>query len=119
MPVIDDVTVVGFDTEEENRLSYKAIRARVSTARTASIRGGSDRAIAKHRSRGKLTARERIDVLLDVESPFFEIGQIAAYEVYDDSVPSAALVTGIGTVRGSLCAISPTTRPSKVAPTTR
>ncbi|AYJ47239.1 carboxyl transferase domain-containing protein [Rhodococcus sp. P1Y] len=105
MPVIDDVTVIGFDTEEENRLSYKAIRARVSTARNASVRGGSDRAIAKHRSRGKLTARERIDVLLDVESPFFEIGQIAGYEVYDDSVPSAALVTGIGTVRGSLCAI--------------
>jgi len=62
--------------------------------------GGGAKAIEKHRSRGKLLARERIDMLLDSGSPFLELSPLAAWEVYDDPVPSGGIITGIGRVHG-------------------
>jgi acetyl-CoA carboxylase carboxyltransferase component len=67
--------------------------------------GGGERAVERHRSRGKLTARERIDRLLDPGSAFLEIGALAAWEVYDGQAPSAGTVTGIGVVEGQECVI--------------
>lgn len=67
--------------------------------------GGAQKARDKHHARGKLLARERIDVLLDKGSPFLEIGQLAALHVYDDHVPCAGVVAGIGWVSGQLCMI--------------
>ena len=90
---------------EQNLLAYKEIRERVADAQHLSVHGAPERSVAKHRARGKLPARERIDALLDVQSPFFEIGQLAGFEVYDEQLPSAGLVTGVGLIRGSLCAI--------------
>jgi len=68
-------------------------------------RGGSEEARAKHRARGKLLARERIDALLDPGTPFLEIGQLAAWDLYGGEVPGAGLVTGIGRVSGAECMI--------------
>lgn len=51
-------------------------------------------------ARGKLLVRERIERLLDPATPFLEIGALAAHEVYDEPVPSAGIVTGIGRVAG-------------------
>ena len=68
-------------------------------------RGGSDAALARHKSRGKLLARERIDLLLDAGSPFLELSPLAAHGMYADEVPSAGLVTGIGRVSGRLCMV--------------
>jgi len=62
--------------------------------------GGSEKALALHRSRGKLTARERIDTLLDKDSPFLELSALAAMGQYHDQFPSAGIVTGIGKVHG-------------------
>ena len=62
--------------------------------------GGGKTSQARHKSRGKLLARERIALLLDAGSPFLEIGQLAAYEVYDDVVPCAGVIAGIGKVSG-------------------
>ena len=62
--------------------------------------GGGEKSVAKHRSRNKLLPRERIDLLLDEGSPFLECSQLAAHEVYEDDVPSAGVVTGIGWVHG-------------------
>ncbi len=62
--------------------------------------GGSEKAVALHRSRGKLTARERIDALLDKNSPFLELSALAAVGQYNDQFPSAGIVTGIGKVQG-------------------
>ncbi|MFM9262697.1 carboxyl transferase domain-containing protein [Rhodococcus sp. 5A-K4] len=105
MPVIERTAQLDPGTREQNLLAYKQIRERVADAQHLSVHGAPERSVAKHRARGKLPARERIDALLDVQSPFFEIGQLAGFEVYDEQLPSAGLVTGVGLIRGSLCAI--------------
>ena len=67
--------------------------------------GGSESARERHKARGKLLVRERIDALLDPGSFFLEIGQFAAYEVYEEEVPCAGVVAGIGLIHGHLCMI--------------
>ncbi len=67
--------------------------------------GGDDRSIARHRERGKLPVRERIDRLLDPGSPFLELSPLAANGLYDDEAPSAGIVTGIGRVEGTTVVI--------------
>src|SRR4051794_18446703 len=74
--------------------------------RTALVtRGGGERAIERHRSRGKLLARERVDLLVDPGSAFLELGALAAWDVYDGEAPSAGIVTGIGAIEGRECVI--------------
>src|SRR6188474_3028039 len=74
--------------------------------RTAeAARGGGDEAVEKHRSRGKLFARERVDRLLDAESAFLELNALAANGLYDGDAPAAGVVTGIGVVEGRECVI--------------
>jgi acetyl-CoA carboxylase carboxyltransferase component len=63
--------------------------------------GGGARAVALHRQRGKLLARERIDTLLDPGAPFLELSALAAYDMYDNAAPAAGIVTGIGVVHGT------------------
>lgn len=67
--------------------------------------GGGDKAAQRHVSRGKLLPRERIEALLDPCTPFLEIGQLAGWEVYDDYVPGAGVVAGIGRVAGVECMV--------------
>jgi 3-methylcrotonyl-CoA carboxylase beta subunit len=67
--------------------------------------GGGEKARERHRSRGKLLPRERLNALLDPGSPFLELSQLAAYKVYDDDVPGAGIITGIGRVAGQECMI--------------
>src|SRR6188474_2516512 len=78
-------------------------------ARTAAVSergaGGDDKSIARHRERGKLPVRERIDHLLDPGSAFLELSALAADGLYDDEAPSAGIVTGIGRVEGTPCVI--------------
>ncbi len=62
--------------------------------------GGGARAVELHRSRGKLLARERIDGLVDANTPFLELSPLAAWGMYDGEVASAGIVTGVGVVRG-------------------
>src|SRR5213596_4045705 len=68
-------------------------------------RGGGETALEKHRSRGKLTARERIDRLLDQDTAFLELSALAAWEMYDGQAPGAGIVTGIGVIEGRECVI--------------
>jgi len=67
--------------------------------------GGGEKSLARHISRGKLPPRERINKLLDEGSAFLEIGQLAALGVYDDSIPGAGVIAGIGRVSGVECMI--------------
>jgi 3-methylcrotonyl-CoA carboxylase beta subunit len=67
--------------------------------------GGGEALIARHTARGKLFVRDRIQKLLDPGSPFLEIGQFAAWQCYDDYVPAAGVVAGIGRVSGVECMI--------------
>lgn len=67
--------------------------------------GGSEQARIKHATRGKLLPRERISTLLDEGTAFLEIGQLAAYRVYEDDVPCAGIIAGIGQIEGQECMI--------------
>jgi 3-methylcrotonyl-CoA carboxylase beta subunit len=67
--------------------------------------GGDERSIARHRERGKLPVRERIDHLLDPGSAFLELSPLAATGLYDDDAPGAGIVTGIGRVEGTTCVV--------------
>src|SRR5438270_10705477 len=74
--------------------------------RTAQVaRGGGEKATERHRSRGKLTARERIDRLVDPGGAFLELNALAAWDVYDNQAPSAGIVTGVGVVEGRECVV--------------
>jgi acetyl-CoA carboxylase carboxyltransferase component len=67
--------------------------------------GGGQEQMQRHRSRGKLPARERIERLIDPGTPFLEFSALAAWDMYDGDAPSAGVVTGIGVVSGRECVI--------------
>ncbi|HYM72585.1 MAG TPA: carboxyl transferase domain-containing protein, partial [Stellaceae bacterium] len=67
--------------------------------------GGDEASRARHLSRGKLLARERVRILLDPGSPFLEFSPFAAYGMYDGAVPAAGIVTGIGRISGRECVV--------------
>jgi acetyl-CoA carboxylase carboxyltransferase component len=92
----------GFD-ERRARMEELVAELRERTARVA--RGGGEKALEKHRSRGKLTARERVDRLLDPDTAFLELSALAAWDVYDGQAPAAGIVTGIGTIEGRECVL--------------
>jgi acetyl-CoA carboxylase carboxyltransferase component len=74
--------------------------------RTALVaRGGGDKAVERHRSRGKLTARERVDRLVDPGTAFLELNALAAWDLYGGDAPSAGIVTGIGVIEGRQCVV--------------
>lgn len=70
-------------------------------------KGGGEKRIEKHHKKGKLTARERVDKLIDEDSRFYELGLWAGYEMYEDEggCPSGGVVMGIGKVTGRSCVI--------------
>src|SRR4051794_14407044 len=75
-------------------------------ARVAEIGlGGDERSRQRHLARNKLLPRDRVAGLIDPGSPFLELSQLAAYGLYDNEVPSAGIVTGIGRVSGRECII--------------
>ncbi len=67
--------------------------------------GGGEEAVARHKKRGKLLARERIEGLLDPGAPFLEFSTLAAFDVYDNEAPGAGIVTGIGRIHNRPCVI--------------
>ena len=84
------------------------MRGLVDDLHTLSVRiarGGSDAARDKHLARGKLLPRDRIAGLIDPGSPFLELSALAAHQVYDDDVPAAGIITGIGRISGTECVV--------------
>src|SRR5207249_4607762 len=67
--------------------------------------GGGEKALERQRSRGKLTARERIDLLVDPGGAFVELNALAAWDLYDGQGPRAGIVTGIGVIEGRQCVV--------------
>jgi len=98
---------------EEFKSSAAAMRAQVEDLRSVLARtaqGGGEAARARHVSRGKLLPRERVEMLLDPDTPFLEIGALAAWKMYperdgSDAAPCAGVITGIGRVSGVECVI--------------
>lgn len=77
------------------------LRDKVRTAQT----GGGAALIEKHTSRGKLFVRDRINALLDPDTPFLEFSALAANDMYGNAAPGAGIVTGIGQIQGTQCVI--------------
>jgi 3-methylcrotonyl-CoA carboxylase beta subunit len=72
---------------------------------TACANISDDQLIARHRAKGKLLPRERLAHLLDAGAPFLELSQLAAYEVYDENLPGAGAISGVGRINGVECMI--------------
>ena len=90
-------------SDSEFKANYAHNTARIEEFRerlTAVKQGGPAKSVERHKARGKLTARERLDKLFDKNTPFLEMSAFAAHGMYDDQAPSAGVITGIGVVRG-------------------
>src|SRR5881398_3407384 len=93
------------ETFERRRAAMEALVVELHERTALVARGGGKKALERHRSRGKLTARERIDRLIDPGSAFLELNALAAWDVYDGQAPGAGIVTGIGVVEARECVI--------------
>ena len=93
------------DEFEDRRAQMETLVAELRERSATVARGGGEKALEKHRSRGKLTARERVDRLLDPDTAFLELSALAAWDVYDGQAPGAGIVTGIGTIEGRECVV--------------
>ena len=96
------VSAIRLDSAEfaANRSHMLAEVERLRAARARVRAGGGPKALERHRSLGKLPARERIERLIDPGSPFLELAALAAWGMYDDDAPGAGIVTGVGRVYG-------------------
>jgi acetyl-CoA carboxylase carboxyltransferase component len=104
MPAL--ATRVERDATFERRSAHMADLVAELRNRTAAVAaGGGERSLERHRSRGKLTARERIDRLVDQGTAFLELNALAAWELYDGDAPAAGIVTGIGVIEGRHCVV--------------
>ena len=90
----------------ENDRELRGLTEKLRAVVSAAARGGGEAAQKRHLARGKMTARERIDALLDSGAPFLEIGQLAAHEVYDSPLPAAGIVCGVGWICGRPCVVA-------------
>jgi len=89
------------DNQAHMRALVDDLREKVAVIK----QGGGERARARHLERGKLLPRDRVRTLLDVGSPFLELSQFAAHGVYEDDVPAAGVIAGIGQVEGIECMV--------------
>jgi acetyl-CoA carboxylase carboxyltransferase component len=90
---------------ERRRERMEGLVAELRERSAEVAQGGGDKATERHRSRGKLTARERVDRLVDPGGAFLELNALAAWDLYDGQAPAAGIVTGIGVVEGRECVI--------------
>jgi acyl-CoA carboxylase subunit beta len=105
------------ETYRTNRAAQLALLDQLNEQIELAIAGGGDRYQQRHRARGKLLARERIELLVDPDSPFLELSTLAAYGT--QFTVGASLITGIGVVSGVECVIianDPTVRGGSVNP---
>ena len=100
MPVIQSQISPTADAFRANAERMNALVSDISSKAATVERGGPDDARERHAARGKLLPRQRLAQLLDPGSPFLEVGQFAAWDVYEDLIASAGLICGVGRVSG-------------------
>ncbi|MBX3581345.1 MAG: methylcrotonoyl-CoA carboxylase [Rhizobiaceae bacterium] len=100
MPALSTSISPTSDAFRANAKRMKALVSDISAKAALVEKGGPERARKRHTERGKLLPRERVARLLDPGSPFLEIGQFAAWDMYDDAIASAGMIAGIGRVSG-------------------
>lgn len=90
---------------QENEQAMKALVEDLRDKVALISQGGGAASVAKHKERGKMVVRERIDHLIDPGSPFLELSQLAGHDVYGEALPAAGLVTGVGIIQQQPCMI--------------
>ena len=89
------------ENSAHNQALVAELRARLALVK----QGGGNDAVAKHRARHKMLARERIDAVLDPDTAFLAFSALAANGLYDNDAPGAGIVTGMGVVHGQECVL--------------
>ncbi|MBI9033592.1 MAG: acyl-CoA carboxylase subunit beta [Bacteroidales bacterium] len=84
----------------QNRVAFEEHLAKFNQILEQTLNGSPQSVVERHKSRGKLLARERVNLLLDPNTPFLELSPMAAFNQLDNKFPSAGIVTGIGVVHG-------------------
>ncbi|OGV35602.1 MAG: methylcrotonoyl-CoA carboxylase [Legionellales bacterium RIFCSPHIGHO2_12_FULL_35_11] len=88
-----------------NKAYMDSLITKLQTAVREISLGGNEKARERHLKHGKLLPRDRLQLLLDLGSPFLELSQLAAFNVYKDNVPSAGIITGVGLIHNKECMI--------------
>jgi 3-methylcrotonyl-CoA carboxylase beta subunit len=105
MPRIATHVDRGGDEFARNRDRMRALVADLERHLERVRRGGGETAVARHRARSKLLARERVERLVDPGAAFLELSPLAAHGLYDDQAPGAGIVTGVGPIAGRPCVV--------------
>ncbi len=105
MRVITSSAKLNSSESQQNRTHHEGLLDELRTRLKEVQSGGSPEAVALQKKRGKLLARERITALLDKGSGWLELSPLAAWDVYEDPVPAAGVIAGIGDVSGRPCMI--------------
>jgi len=105
MPTLETKLNARAESFKANAEAMQALVADLRQKIAALAEGGGEDARNKHLSRGKLLPRERVQQLLDPGTPFLELSQLAAYDMYDNAAPGAGIITGIGRVAGQECVL--------------
>ena len=92
--------IAGSESAKKNRPAHLAMLETIRAAAEFAAQGGGEEARKRHASRGKMLPRERVANLLDIGSPFLEVGATAAHGMYDGAAPAAGLIAGVGRVEG-------------------
>jgi len=119
MPPLTSAIDLRSDSYRQNREAMETALAEVDEQLALARAGGGERYVERHRRRGKMLARERVEMLLDPDSPFLEIAPLAAWGT--QYTVGASLVSGIGVVSGVECLVSasdPTVRGGATNPFT-
>src|SRR5262249_121780 len=89
---------------EKNMRSMAELFSAIRNEEEQIRQGGGEKAIGSQHNKGRLNARERIELLIDPNSEFFELGIYAAYEMYEEwgGAPAAGVVTGLGRINGRM-----------------
>jgi 3-methylcrotonyl-CoA carboxylase beta subunit len=102
LPTKVDPGSAGF---RKNRERYDALLSNFRAQLAQARKGGPEKAQKLHSERGKLPVRERIEKLLDPDTPFLELSPLAAHGLYEGEVPAAGMVTGLGKIAGKLAVV--------------
>jgi acetyl-CoA carboxylase carboxyltransferase component len=100
MDVIESSINTSGKEYKENYKRYESFVKNLKDNITKAQKGGGEEKIKLHKSRNKMLARERIEALLDPDTPFMEFNPLAGYGMYNDKAPCAGIVTGIGIIHG-------------------
>ncbi|MEO0331505.1 MAG: carboxyl transferase domain-containing protein [Bacteroidota bacterium] len=106
MYVLETKINTNSDEFKAQQQAYRELMGEYRDKLRQALQGGSEKARAKHQERGKLLARERINLLVDFNTPFLELSSLAANGMYNDEFPSAGVVSGIGIIHGREAIIS-------------